>query len=133
MSILFLASIAPSKLFPTPMLADLRSALHSSCERQKFVTSFGFLALLVGYFPLLLLLNYGLEMPNDVLMMSLQLLGVAILFFLASSSRQKIAEVLDASSLCHAVPVMTASFVVEAFSDFLPVILTPPPNLQTRS
>ncbi len=115
------------------MLADLRSALHSSCERQKFVTSFGFLALLVGYFPLLLLLNYGLEMPNDVLMMSLQLLGVAILFFLASSSRQKIAEVLDASSLCHAVPVMTASFVVEAFSDFLPVILTPPPNLQTRS
>lgn len=133
MSILFLACISLSKLFPTPMLADLRSALHSSGERQKFISSFGFLALLLGYFPLLLLLNYGLDMPNDVLVMSLQLLGAAVLFFLASSSRQKISEVLDASSVCHAVPVMTTSFVVEAFSDFLPVVLTPPPNLQTRS
>ncbi len=87
------------------------------------------MALLLGYFPLLLLLNYGLGMSNDIFVMSFQLLGIAVLFFLASSSRQKISEVLDASSVCHTVPVMTTSFVAEAFSDFLPVILTPPPNL----
>lgn len=133
MSILFLACISPSKLFPTQMLADLRSALHSSGERRKFITSFGFLALILGYFPLLLLLNYGFDMPSDTLVMSLQLLGAAVLFFLTSSSRQKISEALDESSVCHAVPVMTIGFVVEGFSDFLPAILTPPPNLQTRS
>lgn len=108
------------------MLADLRSALHSSGERQKFILSFGFLALLLGYFPLLLLLNYFFGISSDIFVMSLQLLGVAILFFVALSSRGRISEALDASSRYHAVNVMTTSVVVEIFCDHLPVVLTPP-------
>lgn len=80
---------------------------------------------------LLPLLNYLLDIPNDIVLMAVQFLGGAALIFLALSSEQEISDALAASSVFHAVPVMTTLPVVEDFSDFLPAILTPPPNPKT--
>jgi hypothetical protein len=110
------------------MLGSLESANRSSRERWKFVSSGRFLALIVGYFPVVLLLNRCYGLPDDLYLLAVQLVGITVLFVLAFCSTLAIPTVLAASLKFYAAAFATIPTVVEQFTDFVPAVHTPPPK-----
>lgn len=111
------------------MITYLQSATRSSKMRCEFIASVHFVVPLAGYFPVALLLNRCLGLPDDYLVLGAQLIGVAVLFLLSYSSRAMISKVLAASLRFSVVLITTVVLVPEKFADFVPEVLTPPPNL----
>jgi hypothetical protein len=123
------ACTSPSMVCSPSMLPQLASAVRSSEARWKFATGTLFLTTVFGQFLIYWLINRYLNLPDLILMMLGQLLFVAMLYFIACNSRKKIAEVLKASSIFCSFLFSTLILAEKHFQDFVPNVVTPPPNL----
>lgn len=110
------------------MVGSLESANRSSRERWKFVSSGRFLALIVGYFPIVLVLNRSFGLPDDLCLLAVQLVGITVLIVLAFCTKRAIPTLLAASLKFYVAAFATTPPVVEKFTDVVPAVHTPPPN-----
>lgn len=121
--------ISPLKRLPPSMLSDLQSAVLSSGERWRFVTGRRFLALFLGYFFTVLVLNRCLGIPDDLFVLVAQLTCISILFFVTKWTEGMLVRAVDASSLFHTIGFFSLIYVIKTFSDFFPRVISPPPKL----
>ncbi|PKO39270.1 MAG: hypothetical protein CVU33_05575 [Betaproteobacteria bacterium HGW-Betaproteobacteria-6] len=82
-----------------------------------------------GYFIALLALNRYFGIPDDLPVFAIQLIGYALISLLAFSSYRRIAEVVAASSVLFVSFFLCSKPTEYVFDEFLPDIVTPPPNL----
>lgn len=111
------------------MLRELRLAERSSNNRWQFACGVRLITVVLGYFLVLPVLNRYFGMPDDLPMLVIQFIGYAVICGLVFFSHIRIADVVAASSvLCNNV-FLCFMPLENSFSDFLPEVVTPPPNL----
>jgi hypothetical protein len=127
--ICILSCFTPSKVFSPSMLSVLRSAENSSNQRWRFASGIRLNAIILGYLIALLALNRYFGIPDDLPVLSIQLIGYALISLLAFSSCRRIAEVVAASSVLFLNFFFCSKPTEYVFDEFQPDIVTPPPNL----
>lgn len=125
----FVASMSRSSAFTVSNLAVLTRASRACDARCKFALSWKFLLVNCCYFPILLLVCNYLGISVDWIVISIQIFGFLFLLCLIFGSRDAIAEGVRRISIFIAIVFRIETESEICYRDFLPDLVTPPPNL----
>jgi len=125
----FVASMSSSFAFTVSNLAVLTRASRDCDARCKFALSWKFLLVKCCYVPFLLLVCSHLGISVDWIVVSIQIFGFLFLLCLIFGSRAAIAEGVRRISIFIPIVFRAETEAETCYRDFLPDLVTPPPNL----
>ena len=86
------------------------------------------IAIVVGYFVALPILNRCFGIPDDLPVLAIQFIGFVLIFWVVFRSHRRITDVVAASSGLFNSFFLCFKPLANSFSDFLPEVVTPPPE-----